>query len=193
MNSDEKHTTNGRQQEHEDEFFSLLRQMSHRDPGDGPPREMTPNEVREALLCHLWEIIDYWDQFEDREGARTVRDRISGAVFSVLSTLDGSSIGLPGFIIMPDPCEEDRDYLTQHGINWFPNATADGRTDIGPLHEEFHKFDPRKTTENSPEGTFAGEIPPLPLDEWQEICGRHGGDPRPPRPTEKKESPAENR
>lgn len=105
-------------------------------------RQYTTDEVREKLLRHLAVIADYWDTVV---GPKDQRERIHGAVFSVLSTLDGSSIDVPGFIVAPRPHEDDKQYHIDNGNNWFPeNHQLDDQiqSDIGGcLHELFHKYE----------------------------------------------------
>ena len=104
--------------------------------------ELTEAEVRERLLRKIWAIIDYWDK-ETR--VSTTREKLEGLAFSILSTLDGSDITLPAFIVAPDPHPDDREYRQQHGDDWFPeNHTADIKCDLsGSLHELFRKYGPQ--------------------------------------------------
>lgn len=99
------------------------------------PREYTVEECREMFLKHVWSLVDYWET----QGSDS-RAKLSGVVFSLLATLDGCSIGVPGFEVCPNPHESDMDYRKKRGIDWWP-------VDIdiaGGLHEEFHKYDPKE-------------------------------------------------
>jgi hypothetical protein len=111
------------------------------------PRAYTEEEIREKFLRHAWEIIDFWN---NNTPHRTTREKIAGAVFSILSTLDGNSTILPAFMIIPAPHPADENYHRERGENWFPkvsaeieeqlcditNGTSDG------LHGDFHQYDP---------------------------------------------------
>jgi len=98
-------------------------------------RELTMEEVRDKFLDQVWVLIDYWYSLKDR----TVRDRMEGVVFSVLSTLDGGS-SLPKFIVAPDPHQDDKEYNQEQGESWYPLNDVDIKVDIaGGLHEHFYK------------------------------------------------------
>ena len=100
------------------------------------PHEMTADEVRDKLLSHIWTMIRYWE----RNGG-VERDKMEGLAFSILVALDGSSSGLPGFVVAPAPHESDIDFHKEHGENWYPPFEEDHVCDIGgSLHDHFHKF-----------------------------------------------------
>lgn len=105
-------------------------------------RQYTTEEVREKFLKHLAVIADYWDTVPQD---KTQRERIHGAIFSTLATLDGCSPELPGFIVAPIPCKEDKPYLQDNEENWFPeNHEIEDQIqcDIGGgLHEVFHRYE----------------------------------------------------
>lgn len=107
------------------------------------PRQLTEAEVRENFLHHMWIIVDEWAK-SDRE--HSVRERISGAVFSVLAALDGCSTDIPGFAVAPSPHKDDKEYKKQRGLDWYPKSDESKiKYDIGgTLHERFHSFDPEK-------------------------------------------------
>lgn len=101
------------------------------------PRVYTPDEVRDMLMDYIWGTVDYWDTVE---GERDQRSRLAGLAFTLLSTLDGCSAELPGFLVTPMPHETDKDYHQEEGQNWFP----EDKPDLGMLHEYFGSRDPRK-------------------------------------------------
>lgn len=102
------------------------------------PREYTEDEVRQKFLQYIWALIDYWDKLD-----KSKRDSLEGLAFSILSTLDGSALELPGFIVSPAPHAEDKDYLAGEGRNWFLPFDGDDPCDIGgSLHEFFHAARP---------------------------------------------------
>ncbi len=124
---------------------------------DAEPRAYTREEIRAKVFLHAWNLIDYWnttptpyahgiqplgDALDDALDIQ--RTRISGAVFSIFSMLDGSSMGLPGFLVTPNPQPEDEQYLRDFGENWFPEGVDIG----GELHSVFLKHDPERTTDN---------------------------------------------
>jgi hypothetical protein len=107
-------------------------------------RAYTNDEVREMFLRYVWGLIDYWETI--RPGEKTMRERLSGCVFSLLATLDGDSPALPGFLVIPSPHVNDKAYLRKNGENWFPYPPGP-RSDIGGcLHELFYRLDTKKET-----------------------------------------------
>lgn len=108
------------------------------------PREWTRDEVAERFLDQCREIAAYWSgDAPDRSRAATggepasVRDRVEGAVHSMLALLDGCSMGLPAFVVAPRPHADDREFMRGEGENWFP-VSGDVACDIsGSLHEGF--------------------------------------------------------
>lgn len=111
------------------------------------PREFTEDEVRKAFLEYVWQIIDYWEGQCDQEVAQyPCRKKLEGLAFSLLVTLDGESIDLPGFIVAPRPHPSDKAYHQENNENWWSeNHNADVKCDIGGcLHELFYKADSRR-------------------------------------------------
>jgi hypothetical protein len=104
-------------------------------------REYTSDEIRSRFLRYLWAMLDYWLQ-QDRSKA----DTLEGFAHSILSTLDGCSIGLPGFIVAPLGCDEDKEFYFEQGENWFPcnaNIVDSVKGDIGGcLHEQWYREKP---------------------------------------------------
>lgn len=105
------------------------------------PRAYTENEVRNKLLDEIWMLIDYWHNAE-----RSDRERMEGLAFSILSALDGASLGLPKFIVAPDPHPHDKGWNQSEGENYFPeNYALPIHCDIaGGLHELFYGRKPKK-------------------------------------------------
>lgn len=104
------------------------------------PKQYTEQETREKFLKHVWDILEYWQTLPEH----TERERMSGAAFSILAMIDGCNIGVPKFILAPDPHPNDKAYLKNEGENYFAeNHTAEIACDIaGSLHELFHKYQP---------------------------------------------------
>lgn len=85
------------------------------------------------------DIIRVTDLKRPEFGLRTpeeeIRYRCDGVAFTILSTLDGSSLDLPAFNLVPAPAEEDQAYYEENGENWFdPNTVLDFT-----LHEYYHR------------------------------------------------------
>jgi hypothetical protein len=106
------------------------------------PRILTREELRHQFLAHLVSTARYWEK-ESR--AETSWDKVSGFLFSVLSTLDGCAGGLPGFAIVPIQTEEDAAYAREQGFDYpapfGPDDLPEGVVDLGgSLHEVLHAF-----------------------------------------------------
>jgi hypothetical protein len=133
------------------------------------PRQYTVDEVRESFLRYVWTIIEYWEKenLEPTGGATSsVRGKLEGVAFSIMSALDGSPIGLPAFAVLPAPHPDDQEYCRTHGHNWFPSGG-----DIGPLHEHFFKYKP-KLVAGEPEVSEDQEQPGPDHDEVKAIVER---------------------
>jgi len=108
------------------------------------PREKTEEEVRNEFLDYMWNIIDYWEK-ESR--AVTSREKLSGLMHSVLATLDGCAISIPGFIVAPSPHIEDKEFDISKGENYYQyNGDSIIKCDIagGLLHELFYSREPSR-------------------------------------------------
>jgi hypothetical protein len=107
------------------------------------PREYTRDEIRARFLEHCRSVAKYWAS-PNLHSNPTIQDRTEGAIFSLLATLDGSTLALPGFMLVPCPHPEDKAYHQKEGENWFPEPPADVElVDIGgALHEHFFKPKP---------------------------------------------------
>ena len=106
-------------------------------------REYTAEEAQEIFLRHVWNLIDYWDREK-----KDKREAMEGVVFSILATLDGALMELPGCMIVPLPHEDDKNFDISDGQKWF-RLYVEGDThlcDIGAgcLHELFYNFKPGK-------------------------------------------------
>jgi len=107
------------------------------DGSRGTGREYTTDEVQEQFLNLVRRNVAYWKSQARRGG--TLEDALEGLAFSILVLLDGGAMGMPGFIVAPDPHPTDREYHQESGENWFPEnheAKAQIKGDIsGSLHE----------------------------------------------------------
>lgn len=104
------------------------------------PREYTKDEVKEKLIKHLCSVLEYW--YNETETNDT-RDKMEGLLFTILSTLDGSSVDIPGFKLIPNIHSTDKDFKIKMGENWY------GKKDIGgSLHELLNKYGPTEEERN---------------------------------------------
>lgn len=68
--------------------------------------QLTPYEARQRLFQHLAPMIAYWRDLPETQllagnpDGDPIEERLSGFLFSVLVTLDGSA-ALPGFDLIP--------------------------------------------------------------------------------------------
>lgn len=110
------------------------------------PHELNYAEIQENFLDRLAEMVRYWHDLPEERFAEATVDpayyRMSGLVFSILATLDGAAMALPGFIVAPSPHPDDKQFHIDNGENYFPdNSEAEPhiRGDIaGGLHEHWH-------------------------------------------------------
>jgi len=115
------------------------------------PRQYTRDEMREMFVDSLVMNVDYWNTVDKHfDGSPlTQRERIAGAVFSALALLDGCSMAAPGFVVIPHPHPDDREFRRVDGSNWWPDPaekTADAVDIAGELHSLFCERD-RKANE----------------------------------------------
>lgn len=98
------------------------------------PRPLTVEDMRWRFLNHVAELVKYWQQQDD-----TAERKVEGAVFSVLAALDGASVGLPGYMLIPCRCEQDEEYAKQQGFDYEPCSENVDDDDIGgSLHEQYY-------------------------------------------------------
>ena len=114
-------------------------------------REWTEEEVRSHFLNHVHAMVEFWlrDDLDLKGSPDELRERLEGLAFSILSTIDGSSVDVPAFILAPKfllvPCPhpEDKEWLIQEGENYYrPVNEDDIAMDIaGDLHHQFNNPD----------------------------------------------------
>jgi len=91
------------------------------------PRQYTAEEVREQFFQYLHTMIRYWSSI----GERNVEEKMSGFVHSLLTTFDGCSGGMPGFLVCPSCHPDDPEYHRENGENWYPaNENAEMECEI---------------------------------------------------------------
>ena len=106
---------------------------SRQDNSNPPPRQFTEPEVRHKFLIHLRNIVESWAD----ETGKTDRDKCEGVAFSILSAIDGCSIAIPAFMLIPNPHPDDKNFARKQGENWYPEWSRAEACDIaGGLHEE---------------------------------------------------------
>lgn len=104
-------------------------------------REYSTDEVREQFLRKVNGIVKFWHELEDS----TELEKLSGVAFSIMSTLDGCAIDLPGFIVAPTPDGNDKEFHQEEGSDWYPeNHEVEDKIscDIsGCLHELLGQYE----------------------------------------------------
>lgn len=96
-------------------------------------RAKTAEEVCEEFVSHVRHIAKYWAEVEIENP--TIRERCDGVAFTILSTIDGATLELPAFDMIPAPHEDDKQYHINNGENWYEKAVMNDCQ----LHELFHK------------------------------------------------------
>lgn len=106
------------------------------------PRELTKKEISVKVISHIYNLIDYWDSFEDYSS----KEKLDGLAFSILSMLDSPSTDLPHFIVAPATDKEWKKSLIKDGKNYYPDnekILRKVRGDIsGTLHEYYAAWKP---------------------------------------------------
>jgi hypothetical protein len=93
-------------------------------------KAITKEEARDIFIDQCRVIIDYWASQNDN----TDKEKIEGAVFSIMNIFDGSCGGFPAAIdLVLRPHEDDKQYNIDNGDNWI----VDGQVinDDCHLHE----------------------------------------------------------
>lgn len=97
-------------------------------------RELTNAEVRENFLREVRDISQYWTgRVIDREPPldnatrKIVLERVNGALYSLLSSLDGNSGAVPGFRVIPRTSPSDRQYDIDQEEDYYPIINPDDR------------------------------------------------------------------
>lgn len=80
------------------------------------------------VLDHIRYLVDHWSQ------GTKYKESFKGLAFSILVMIDGEST-LPGFNLATAPHQEDKEYHSAHGENWWP----EGLNIAGNLHPKLYK------------------------------------------------------
>lgn len=98
-------------------------------------REKTVDEVQQELLAHVRYLVQYWNKVDDRD----CKEKLEGLAFSILAMLDGSATDICGFIVAPNPHEDDKKFCIEIGENYYAE-NADVKCDVaGNLHDLFYE------------------------------------------------------
>lgn len=83
----------------------------------GEARPLTAEEMREKFLATLRGYVAYWSIASVHTD--TLEGRLNGLAFSFLNMLDGTSVALPAFNLVPQPHPDDAEFLRGEGENWW--------------------------------------------------------------------------
>ena len=102
-------------------------------------RKLTHDEIQKNFINQVWVMIDWWKNAQVSES-----DKLSGLAHSILAMIDGCYGGIPGFILIPDPHEDDKQYCIEHGENYYPQMSdINFENDIGgSLHSMLYRLTP---------------------------------------------------
>jgi hypothetical protein len=86
-------------------------------------------------------LVEYWDTLKCD---KTQRERLEGLAFSILSTIDGCSMNLPQFLLVPNPHSTDKEWrIAEHYENYFPEPQDVKHNIAGTLHDAWFTSKPR--------------------------------------------------
>lgn len=96
----------------------------------GVTQAWTAEELRQRFLDHGRTLVDYWAGVS----SHTDREKLSGLLHSLLTTIDGQSGGFPcsmDLVCRPHP--DDKAFLQAEGERWVEDGTVLNESDL--LHE----------------------------------------------------------
>lgn len=93
---------------------------------------MSKDELRDAFMHHVRDMVWYWSRQDERSEFR----KLSGLAFSILSAIDGTSMGLPAFDLVARPHPDNKQYRIDQGEQWIEDGMC--INDDVMLHEEFY-------------------------------------------------------
>lgn len=97
------------------------------------PRPWTSDETADQIVSHCARMAEYW---ATTPNGGTLEERCHGVAFSLLSGLDGSSMNIPPFDLVPSADESDRDYHIENGENYYIPENVVSTA----LHERYHRI-----------------------------------------------------
>lgn len=101
-------------------------------------KPITVEEARYLFMKHVADCVNYWDK-ESR--TPDTREKLEGLAFSILTMLDGCSMGLPGYEVRPlSKNPDDTQYAIENGFDYYPEESYDIIGDKVALHEIFHQY-----------------------------------------------------
>ena len=104
------------------------------------PREIKKEEARKMFLGTVLGIAQHWAN-ESRE--TDVQKKCEGVAFSIMSLLDGCNGNLPGFLLIPCPHPDDKEFMKSEGDDWFkevPENVVDYDIGGNRLHDLFSEM-----------------------------------------------------
>lgn len=126
---------------------------------------LTVEEARTKLLTTLSGYVDYW---LDEARVQTAEEKMEGMVFSMLCVLDGGTVDMPGFLLIPNVSSQDASHHANLGNKHAPQVavTVANAMDLaGVLHELWYKV--RKASKSAPK--FNGTVPLRETDGKQDL------------------------
>lgn len=104
-------------------------------------RPYTAEEVRARLISHVRHLAEYWattdltrPEFKITTPEQDRLFRCEGVVHSMLVMLDGGTLDLPAFDLVPSPNPEDKQYCIDNDENWYEPVVINDCQ----LHELLH-------------------------------------------------------
>lgn len=107
--------------------------------------EFSNEEIKDIFLKTIWNNIKRIKKSDVSE-----EEKLINLAFSMLSTLDGSNIWIPQFVLAPLPNPDDKEFMINRGCNYFPeNHLLEEKIKWNiswTLHEEFFSYKDKDTT-----------------------------------------------
>lgn len=102
--------------------LNKLRSVYEDIPVTNDPRAYTSDEVTKQFLESVAHRIHYW---QTEPACGTMERRVAGVVHSIFSILDGATLPLPAFDLVPAPHGEDKQYHIDQGEKYYdPNTVV---------------------------------------------------------------------
>ena len=102
-------------------------------------KAITKEEAREIFIGQCQVICSYW---LNESRASTAKDKVEGAVFSIMNIFDGTCGGFPAAIdLVLRPHENDKQYCIDNDEDWIVDGMV--INDDVHLHEMIYKEEPK--------------------------------------------------